>query len=217
MKFGVLGTGPVGTTIASKLISLGHEVKLGSRSAANEKAIDWAVKNGANASSGTFEQAASFGEIIFIATLGSGAISALQLAKPENFSGKTVIDISNPLEFSQGKSPTLFTGLNDSLGERVQRFLPNADVVKTLNIVNCEVMVNPSLVPGDPDMFVCGNNSEAKEKVSGLLKDFGWNSIIDLGGIESARVIEPFVLLWVKGWLHFQTPYFAMKFLKNKD
>lgn len=215
MKFGVLGTGSVGTTLASKLISLGHEVMLGSRSAANEKAIDWSGRNGANASIGTFEQAASFGEIIFIATLGSGAISALQLAKPGNFTGKTVIDVSNPLDFSQGKSPTLFTGLNDSLGEQVQRFLPKANVVKTLNIVNCEVMVNPSIVPGGPDMFVCGNNADAKEQVSGILKDFGWNSIIDLGGIDSARVIEPFVLLWVKGWLHFKTPYFAMKFLKK--
>ena len=215
MKFGVLGTGIVGTTIASKLISLGYEVMLGSRSTANEKAIEWAGKNGERASNGTFEQAASFGEIIFSAALGSGALNALQLAKPENFSGKTVIDISNPLDFSHGKIPTLFVGLNDSLGEQVQRFLPNANVVKTLNIVNSEVMVNPSLVPGDPDMFVCGNNNEAKEQVSALLKEFGWNNIIDLGGIDSARVLEPFVLLWIKGWLHFQTPYFAMKFLKK--
>ena len=215
MKFGVLGTGGVGITIGSKLISLGHEVMLGSRSTANEKAIEWAGKNGEGASNGTFEQAASFGEIIFSAALGSGALNALQLAKPENFSGKTVIDISNPLDFSHGKIPTLFVGLNDSLGEQVQRFLPNANVVKTLNIVNSEVMVNPSLVPGDPDMFVCGNNNEAKEQVSALLKEFGWNNIIDLGGIDSARVLEPFVLLWIKGWLHFQTPYFAMKFLKK--
>lgn len=215
MKFSVLGTGGVGTTIASKLISLGHEVMMGSRSSANEKAIEWAGNNGEHASNGTFEQAASYGEIIFIAALGSGVLSALQLAKPENFSGKTVIDISNPLDFSQGKTPTLFVGLNDSLGEQVQRFLPAANVVKTLNIVNCEVMVNPSLVPGDPDMFLCGNNDAAKKQVSALLKEFGWNSIIDLGGIDSARVIEPFVLLWVKGWLLFQTPYFAMKFLKK--
>jgi 8-hydroxy-5-deazaflavin:NADPH oxidoreductase len=214
MKFGVLGTGAVGRAIASKLISLGHEVMMGSRSASNEKAIDWANNNGAGARSGTFEQAAAFGEIIFIATLGTGVLSALQFAKPENFSGKTVIDITNPMDFSKGKTPTLFVGLTDSMGEQVQRFLPNAFVVKTLNIVNCEVMVNPSLVPGDPDMFICGNSGEAKEKVSSVLKDFGWNSIIDIGGIESARVMEPFVLLWVKGWLHFQTPYFAMKFLK---
>jgi len=214
MKFAVLGTGAVGRAIASKLINLGHEVMIGSRSAANEKAIDWANNNGAGANSGTFEQAASFGEVIFIATLGTGVLTALQLAKPENFSGKTVIDITNPLDFSNGKTPTLFVGLTDSMGERVQRFIPNANVVKTLNIVNSEVMVNPSLVPGDPDMFVCGNSGEAKQKVISLLSDFGWKSIIDIGGIESARVMEPFVLLWVKGWLHFQTPYFAMKFLK---
>jgi 8-hydroxy-5-deazaflavin:NADPH oxidoreductase len=214
MKYGVLGTGAVGRAIAAKLISLGHEVMLGSRSASNEKAIDWANNNGTGAHSGTFEQAASFGEIIFIATLGTGVLSAMQLAKPENFTGKTVIDITNPLDFSKGKTPTLFVGLNDSMGEQVQRFLPNAQVVKTLNIVNCEVMVNPSLVPGDPDMFLCGNSHDAKEKVSGILKSFGWNSIIDIGGIESARVMEPFVLMWVKGWLHFQTPFFAMKFLK---
>lgn len=217
MKFGVLGSGNVGRSIASKLISLGHEVMIGSRSASNEKAIDWANNNGEGAKSGTFEQAAGFGEIIFIATLGTGVLNALQLAKPENFSGKTVIDITNPMDFSKGKTPTLFVGLTDSMGEQVQRFLPASQVVKTLNIVNCEVMVNPSLVPGDPDMFLCGNSAEAKEKVSSLLKDFGWNSIIDIGGIESARVMEPFVLLWVKGWLHFQTPHFAMKFLSNKS
>lgn len=214
MKFGVLGTGMVGNSIGSKLIALGHEVKMGSRSNESEKAMEFVFTNGPKASHGTFEDAAKFGEFIFICTAGTGTMEALKIAKAENFKGKIVVDVTNPLDFSKGMPPTLFISGNDSLGEQVQHFLEDAFVVKTLNIVNCAVMVNPSLVPGEPDMFVCGDQEKAKEAVVQLLKDFGWKSIIDLGGIEQCRAVEPFVLLWVQAWNKFKTPHFALKFLK---
>ncbi len=135
MKIGVLGTGMVGATIASKLVSLGHEVKMGSRTANNEKAVAWAKAAGAKASQGTFADAAAFGELSSICTQGTGALEALQAAGAANLKGKILIDISNPLDFSKGMPPTLFAGNTDSLGERIQAAFPDTKVVKTLNTV----------------------------------------------------------------------------------
>jgi predicted dinucleotide-binding enzyme len=168
MRFGVLGTGMVGKAIATKLIHLGNEVMMGSRSRENKEAVDWAAKNGNKASHGTFKQAAEFGDIIFNCTLGSASLA-----------GKIVVDVSNPLDFSK-TPPSLIVCNVDSLGEQVQRMLPASKVVKALNTVNCDVMVNPSILGGDSDLFICGNDDEAKRVVSKVLKDFGWNSIIDL-------------------------------------
>ncbi len=164
MNIGVLGTGMVGNSIAGKLIDMGHAVKMGSRSADNEKAKEWVNKSGANASQGTFGDAASFGEIIFLCLHGAGTLEALDMAGIENFNDKIVIDITNPLDFSKGMPPTLFVSNTDSLGEQVQQKLPGARVVKTLNIVNSELMVNPALIPGDPDMLLCGDDGEARNK-----------------------------------------------------
>ncbi len=197
MNIGVLGTGMVGNSIAGKLISLGHAVKMGSRSADNEKAKEWVNKSGANAFQGIFRDAASFGEILFLCLHGAGTLDALEMAGTENFNNKLVIDITNPLDFTKGMPPSLFISNTDSLGEQVQRKLPGAKVVKTLNIVNSEVIVIPALIPGDPDMLLCGDDDEAKKQVTSLLNDFGWKKVIDLGGIKSAKSMEPFVLLWI--------------------
>jgi 8-hydroxy-5-deazaflavin:NADPH oxidoreductase len=209
MKIGVLGAGMVGATIATKLIELGQEVMMGSRNAGSEKAVTWAQANGANASQGAYAQAARFGEILFNCTQGTASIEALQSAGADNLKGKILIDVANPLDFSHGTPPTLSICNTDSLGEQIQRTFPEAKVVKTLNTVNCEVMVNPALVPGDHDIFVCGNDADAKARVAELLKQwFGWRSVIDLGDISAARATEQMMPIWLRlygvlGVLHF--------------
>jgi len=209
MKIGVLGTGMVGATIATKLIELGQEVMMGSRNAGGEKAVTWAQANGATASQGAYAQAARFGEILFNCTQGTASIEALQSAGADNLKGKILIDVANPLDFSPGASPTLLICNTDSLGEQIQRTFPEVKVVKTLNTVNCEVMVNPALVPGDHDIFVCGNDADAKSRVRELLKQwFGWRSVIDLGDISAARATEQMMPIWLRlygvlGVLHF--------------
>jgi len=209
MKIGVLGTGMVGATIATKLIELGQEVMMGSRNAGGEKALTWAQANGANASQGAYAQAARFGEILFNCTQGTASIEALQSAGADNLKGKILIDVANPLDFSHGAPPTLSVCNTDSLGEQIQRTFPETKVVKTLNTVNCEVMVNSALVPGDHDIFVCGNDEKAKARVAELLRQwFGWRSVIDLGDISSARATEQMMPIWLRlygvlGVLHF--------------
>jgi predicted dinucleotide-binding enzyme len=215
MKIGVLGTGMVGNAISTKLVQLGHQVKMGSRTANNPKASEWAKAYGANASNGTFADAAAHGEIVFNCTAGTASLDALTLAGANNLRGKILIDIANPLDFSKGMPPTLSICNTDSLGEQIQRAFPEAKVVKTLNTVNCNVMVKPSLVPGDHDMFICGNDSAAKGKVTDILKNwFEWKSVIDLGDITNARVMEMWVVMWVRLMMKFQTPNFNVRIVK---
>jgi predicted dinucleotide-binding enzyme len=172
MKIAVLGTGMVGQTIGDKLIALGHEVKMGAREAKNEKAAAFAAKDG-KASHGTFADAAAFGEIVFVCTNGMGTLDALHAAGAANLAGKVVIDSTNPLYFSKGVPPTLFVSNSDSLGEQVQRAFPDAKVVKTLNTVNCSVMVDAKKVAdGDHTVFVSGNDAGAKARVTEILT--GW-------------------------------------------
>lgn len=209
MKIGVLGTGMVGETIATKLVQLGHSVRMGSRTAGNARSAAWAEKAGSNGSAGTFGEAASFGEVLFVCTKGDGTIDALRAAGAPALAGKVVIDISNPLDFSKGMPPSLFVSNTDSLGEMIQRTFPEARVVKTLNTVNCRVMVEPSLVPGDHDMFLCGNDAEAKSTVRTILTSwFGWKHVIDLGDITNARATEQLLPIWVRLWGVLQTPNF---------
>ena len=206
MKIGILGSGMVGNTVAGKLVALGHEVKMGSRTANNEKAAAWVASAGKGASQGTFADAAGFGEIVFNCTNGNASIEALQQAGVENFAGKIVVDIANPLDFSKGFPPSLSICNTDSLGEQVQKMLPSAKVVKTLNTVNTQVMVEPSRVKGDHDIFLCGNDAEAKAKVTQILREwFGWKTIIDLGDITQARGTEMFLPLWVRLYGKLQT------------
>ena len=211
MKVGILGTGMVGATLGSKLIQIGHEVKMGSRSANNEKAIEWAKQNGANASFGTFADAAAFGEIIFNCTAGTVSLAALSSAGASNLKGKVLVDVANPLDFSKGMPATLSVCNSDSLGEQIQRAFPNARVVKALNTMNCRVMVNPSLVSGEHDVFVCGNDSQAKAKVVEILKSFGWQSIIDLGDITASRGTEMVLPIWLRLWSLYQNHDFNFR------
>src|SRR6185295_15926562 len=172
MKVGVLGTGSVGRRIAAKLVELGHEVTMGSRSADNEALREWVEEVGQGGSGGTFADAAAAGELVFNCTAGEASLAALEAAGADNLAGKVLVDVSNPLDFSQGMPPTLSICNDDSLGERIQAAFPEAKVVKTLNTVNAGVMVDPASVPGEHDIFVCGNDDGAKAQVSELLQSF---------------------------------------------
>ncbi|MEO5643401.1 MAG: NAD(P)-binding domain-containing protein [Bacteroidia bacterium] len=216
MKIAVLGTGMVGNAIGTKLIALGHEVKMGSRTNTNEKALEWVNSAGNNASQGTFEEAAAFGEIVFNCTKGQASVDVLQLAGEKNLNGKILIDISNSLDFSKGMPPTLSICNDDSLGETIQRAFPDVKVVKTLNTMNCNLMVNASAVPGEHNVFVSGNDPDAKTEVKKLLNDFGWNenSIIDLGDISTARGTEQLLPIWVRLMGTLGTPNFNFHIVK---
>jgi hypothetical protein len=209
MRAGVLGSGIVGHTIASRLVQLGHEVRMGARSATNEKAAKWATQNGPRASNGTFGDAAGFGEMVFNCTSGMASLEALRAAGAGQLDGKVLVDMANPLDFSKGMPPTLTVCNDDSLGEQIQRAFPNARVVKTLNTMNCFVMVNPSLVPGPHDVFMSGNDADAKRRVTDLLRDgFGWQSVIDLGDITTARATEMLLPVWLRLFGALKTPNF---------
>src|SRR5262245_9870371 len=197
MKIGVLGTGMVGSAIATRLAETGHDVRMGARQADNEKAKAWSASAGSRGSHGTFADAAAFGEIVFSATRGDAALDALAAAGKDSLKGKVLVDVSNPLDFSKGAPPTLFTGSGDSLGERVQRAFPDARVVKALNTVNANLMGHPERLGGESDAFLCGNDADAKSHVAALLREFGWKSVIDLGDIRSARGMEAYLLLWL--------------------
>src|SRR3990167_5831615 len=192
MKIAVLGTGMVGQAIGSRLAELGHEVRMGSRTAGNAKAVEWA-KQAQGASEGTFADTASFGEIVFNCTSGSASLDALAAAGADNLAGKVLVDVANPLDFSQGMPPTLSVCNTDSLGEQIQRAFPEARVVKALNTMNCNIMVNPALVGnGEHHTFLSGNDAEAKQQVKALLQSFGWQEacVLDLGDISTARGTE---------------------------
>ena len=185
MRIAVLGTGMVGRAISGKLAELGHDVRVGSRTAG-----DGAVE---------FADAAAHGEIVFNCTNGAASLDALAAAGTDNLAGKTVIDVANPLDFSGG-GPALFTDTTDSLGERIQAALPDARVVKSLNTMNCNLMVAPDSVPGDHVAFVCGNDDAAKAQTRELLGEFGWPAerVIDLGDITAARGTEHYLMLWLR-------------------
>jgi len=198
MRIAVLGTGVVGRTIGSKLVEIGHEVRMGSRRAGNDAAVAWAEEAGA-AGEGSFGDAAGFGEIVFNCTAGGSSLDALAAAGEANLAGKVLIDVANPLDFSAGMPPTLSICNDDSLGERIQATFPEARVVKALNTVNSAVMVEPARVGGDHVVFVCGGDAGAKGEVEELLGSFGWPAerIVDLGGIAAARGTEMYLPLWL--------------------
>lgn len=217
MNIAVLGTGMVGNTIGSALLRLGHHVKMGSRTKGNEKALAWVAARGDRASEGTFADAADFGEVVFVCTKGEGTIDALQAAGADRLRGKVLVDISNPLDFSNGMPPSLFVSNTDSLGEQIQRAFPEARVVKTLNMVNCEVMVNAakSSATDKGTMFVSGNDPEAKQLVvKQFLAPWGWDDVIDLGDITTARGTEMLLPVWVRTWVATKNGYFAFKVVR---
>ena len=193
VKIGVLGSGPAGRTLARGFLEHGHPVMIGTRSPA--KLLGWRVADGRGAEVGTFAETAEFADIVVLSVLGTAAEEVIRLAGVDRLAGKIVLDASDPLDFSCGL-PGLFAGTTDSLGERIQRLAPGAYVVKGLNTVAADVMIDPGLSGGDPDMFIAGNSDQAKLRVTTLLEEFGW-SVIDLGGIESARWLEALSLAWV--------------------
>ena len=207
MRIGILGTGVVGKTLGTKLSRLGNDVKMGSRKAGGEKAKAWMKDTGGKSSEGTFAEAARHGEIVFNCTSGMASLEALAAAGAKNLEGKTLVDVSNPLDFSRGMPPTFLICNTDSLGEQIQRAFPTAHVVKSLNTVTAAVMADPSIIPGVHDMFVSGNDAKAKAQVINLLKTgFGWKEVIDLGDIAGARAQEMLLSLWVRLYMKLQTP-----------
>jgi predicted dinucleotide-binding enzyme len=222
-KIGVLGTGPVGQTIAAKLAELGHAVMIGTRDPAATMARDKPDNYGGppfkawreqhpGVGLGTLAEAAAHGELVVNATSGVGSIDALKGAGDGNLAGKVVIDIANPLDFSKGMPPSLTICNTDSLAEQIQRAFPSARVVKTLNTMNCFVMVDPGKVAGgDHTVFVSGNDAGAKETVKELLRSFGWKDIVDLGDITTARGTEMILPLWVRAFGAIGSPFIQFK------
>lgn len=200
MKYGVLGTGDVACTIADKLIKLGHEVMIGSRTADNPRAVEWARKSGEQAFHGTFADAASFGERVFNCVKGVYSIKALTSAGKDNLAGKILIDQSNPYLY-ENRHISLdprWSG-NTSLGEANQALLPDTKIVKTLNYLCSHLMTNPEQLSEAVTGFYCGNDKEAKAEVAKLLTDFGWTDTMDLGDISMSRYTEMLGAFWPAG------------------
>jgi len=214
MKISIIGTGSVGQTIAAKLIELGHSVMIGTRNVTEKLASsakdsygnppfsEWHKSND-KVKLGSFSEAAAFGELIFNATHGGSSLDALKSAGAKNLSGKILIEIANPLDFSKGMPPSLLPGLNNtnSLGEEIQKAFPETKVVKTLNTMWCGLMVNPKMIGGgDHINYLCGNDPGAKEKVKKILKEFGWKdeNLLDIGDITGSRATESLLPIWLR-------------------
>jgi predicted dinucleotide-binding enzyme len=219
MKIGILGSGDVGRRLGDGFIELGHMVKIGSRDPQKSEIAQWINnhgKDGEKASSGTFAEATSFGEVIVIATLWEGTLNAIKMSNPKNFDDKIVIDVTNPLDFSSNGPPTLALGYSDSAGETIQRLIPQAKVVKAFNIVGNPHFLHPSFPnDGPPTMFICGNNNEAKKFVTdNILTKFGWE-VIDIGDINGSRLLEPLALLWITYYFKTGSGNHAFKLLRK--
>lgn len=219
MKIGILGTGAVGEHIGSALIKRGHYVLMGSRKAGNERALEWKKKGGNNANEGSFEDAAIYGDLVFLCTNGEHALEALDTFDRGHLDGKILVDLTNPLDFSQGMPPRVLEKYRDtSLGERIQEALPHAYVVKTLNTVNHQLMVDARLVnKGSHTLFICGNDANAKNQVKHFLVDnfyWGADDLLDLGDIRAARCTEALVPLWALIWQRLDTPMFSFKVVR---
>jgi 8-hydroxy-5-deazaflavin:NADPH oxidoreductase len=197
-RVGVLGTGEVGRQLAAGFRSRGHHVIIGSRDPAKPELRDWLSDGGAGIESGTFRQAAQGGELLVLAVLGNAAEEVMAAAGVQNFRDKVVIDTMNPLDFSRGFPPTLSISGDDSLGERVQRALPGAKVVKAFNTIGNPYFVDPHFSGGRPTMLIAGDDEGAKRTVTDLLADFGWSDVVDLGGIQGSRELEAICIAWVK-------------------
>lgn len=223
MNVGILGTGIVGRSHAARLAALGRDVIIGTRDPAatlaagapdpmgNAPFAIWQKEN-PGVRLGTFAQAAAHGEVVINALHGAAAIETLEKLEAQ-LAGKILIDITNPLDFSKGMPPSLFVSNTDSLGERIQRTLLRTMVVKTLNTMNAYLQVDPGrLAGGDHHAFVSGNDAKAKARVIALLKEwYGWENVIDLGDITTARGAEMVLPLWVRLWGVLQTPFFNFR------
>jgi predicted dinucleotide-binding enzyme len=226
VRFGILGTGVVGKTIAVRLDGLGHDVIVGTRNPeetlsrtdpdqyGNHPFGAWQEEH-PEVRLGTFAEAAAHGDMVVNATAGAVSLEALEQAGEDNLNGKILIDISNPLDFSKGMPPTLLVSNTDSLGEQIQRRFPEAKVVKTLHTMNAYLMVDPAqLAATDHTVFVSGDDAEAKARVSELLQSFGWSDIIDLGDITTARGTEMVLPIWVRLFGVLQMPIYNFKIVR---
>jgi predicted dinucleotide-binding enzyme len=218
MRIAVLGTGVAGRTLAGKLVEAGHDVVLGSRTATNEAAVAWAAEAGPRAKAATFFDAAAEAEVVINATPGAVSLDVLAAASTKNLAGKVLIDVANPLDHSAGFPPSLSISNTDSLAETIQRAFPTVRVVKALNTMRADVMVAPDrLAGGDHDVFMAGDNTEAKEVVAGILREFGWRTehIRDLGPLESARGMEMWLPLWLRIFLKQGNSVFNIKVVSD--
>ncbi|EWT02486.1 NADP oxidoreductase [Intrasporangium oryzae NRRL B-24470] len=218
MKIAVLGTGMVGQTIAARVAGLGHDVTIGTRdpeatlarSGDDGSFADWVAAN-PTVTLATFAEAAAGADLVVNATSGSATLSVLEAAGADNLAGKTLLDIANPLDFSNGFPPTLFVKDTDSLGEQVQRAFPETKVVKSLNTLTAQLMVNPAGLGADSSVFVSGNDADAKATVTQLLRSFGHTDVIDLGDITTARGTEMLLPVWLRLMGALGTPMFNFK------
>lgn len=226
MNIAILGTGSVGQTIGAKLAELGHTVMIGTRSVretlartqpdqyGNPPFKDWLAQHPA-IRLGSYTEAAAHGEVVFNCTAGTGSLDALHAAGSENLNGKILLDLANPLDFSRGMPPSLSVVNTDSLGEQIQRAFPEIRVVKTLNTVTTALMVNPGLLPEATAVFVSGNDPAARAQVSAWLREwFGWQDVIDLGDMTSARGVEMALPAWLALFGKFGTPMFNFKIVR---
>jgi predicted dinucleotide-binding enzyme len=219
MKIGILGSGMVGKAIASKLVQLGHQIMMGSRIANSDAGQEWLRSVGGKAQIGTFADAAAFGEVVLDCTNGANSLAALRQAGAANLRGKILVQAGNPLDTSKGMPPTLTVCNTDSLGEQTQAEFPDVRVVKALNTVNCDIMIEPSRLPGEHELLICGNDAAAKREVTRLLCDWlGWKpaNIIDLGDITNSRGTEMFLALWTRLWGVLGTPHFNIHIVRGK-
>ena len=226
MKIGIFGTGIVGRTLAAKLSTDGHEVMIGTRNVANTLAKtepdgmgnpsykEWQKQN-QKVKLGTFADAAKFGETIIIATFGDFTKNAIDLAGKENFSKKVVIDTTNPLDFSKGVPPGFTVTLGNSLGEQIQKHIPDAKVVKAFNTIGAHIIVNPTREDGVPDLLIAGNDESAKKQLGDLIKTWGWNSVVDMGDISQSYWLEAFAMIWIYYGFKYNSWGHAFKLMKK--
>lgn len=224
MRIGILGGGSVGQTLGAALIERGHKVTIGIRRVSPETLAasrmqagtlgEWGERTGGHVA--TMEEAAIGAGLVINATRGDGSLEALRMAGAGNLAGKVLIDVANPLDFSQGMPPFLIPDYSGptSLGERIQAEFPEARVVKAFNTVTAAVMVNPGLVQGEHDLFLCGNDEGAKEEVRDIARSFGWHSFVDMGDIKGARAQEMFVVIWVRLWMTSGNPIFGYRIVR---
>ena len=205
MKIGILGSGTVGKTLAQGFLHHGYEVMLGTRDPQKPEIGQW-LQEARGAQAGTFADAAAFGELIVLATKGTAAENALELAGAGNLAGKTIMDATNPIAEKPPVDGILqfITGPNESLAEKLQEIFSRSHFVKAFNSVGAGRMVNPHYEQGTPTMFFCGNDATAKNQVTEIIRLFGWEPF-DCGGIIAARALEPLCILWcLPGFQHNQ-------------
>ena len=219
MRYGVLGTGVVGQTLGSALVRSGHQVCMGSRTEPHAGSAAWAAEVGDGASTGSFSEAARFGETVINCTAGVHSLAALDAAGSDVLADKIVVDVANPLDFSGGFPPRLAVDEGDSLAEQIQRRFPRSRVVKALNTVTASVMVDPGSLPEATDVFICGDDADAKLAVTELLTTWGWEHarVRDLGSLDQARATERYLLLWLALMGTVSSPDFNVRIVRAED